>query len=587
MKVAICISGQMRNFENRLESLKANLLEKYDCDIFIHTWEERGVTTDLNRLFPNGMQEYFQSDINSNPEKFIEEWSKILPSLDSDNNTITESYLKSIYPNTKSVVVEKTPKGYEVDKMLYGVQYPEFLLNEFPRRYHNLSMFYKIKACNDLKRDFELKNNFKYDFVIRIRPDIYLKSKLDLDSNGKLIDEVVFCKSGMKADDYVFDQFFFGNSLLMDKVSDVWSNLAWYWNKDNNEFSSEEKRTIGYLLHHHCTKNSIDIKNIDIKTTLLENPEVGRVDLSSFIPTLERYIKINGMNKKIFYAIFAAITQSALKKLKSQGVEAMYAELNKTYIIAGYYFSKPLYGQALYFFENKNLDLSNHKFELALSLEPSNKKIIKSYAKLLFIQKNFDKLFSLLKNNNMERELLFYKCRTKMHDDAINIYKNIDQNIKLSDNLKYSLSLSFYFLEKYEDALKVLMEIQSSDNSKLRSNANYKISQIYLYKKNIKKSLEHVNIAIEHSTDSIGLIIFKTKILEDNRESIVCLIENISAFSEKMHIFYYELYRLSKNDIEKSYYYIAKAHDIEPGYRDVIEVKNSLDKKLYLKYTHI
>ena len=72
----------MRNFENRLESLKANLLEKYDCDIFIHTWEERGVTTDLNRLFPNGMQEYFQSDINSNPEKFIEEWSKILPSLD-------------------------------------------------------------------------------------------------------------------------------------------------------------------------------------------------------------------------------------------------------------------------------------------------------------------------------------------------------------------------------------------------------------------------------------------------------------------------------------------------------------------------
>lgn len=584
MKVAVCISGQMRNFESRLDLLRSNLLEKYDCDVFIHTWKERGVTTDINRLFPNGMTDYFQNDINNDSEEFIKEWSEVLPYLDSNNNIITKDYLKKAYPNVKSVVVEETPEGYEVNKALYGIQYPEFLLEKFPRRYHNLSMFYKIKACNDLKKEFELRNNFKYDFVIRIRPDLHLKSELDLTFHNQMVDNSIFCKSGMKADDYIFDQFFFGDSLSMDKISNIWDDLSWYWSKENNEFTNDEKRTIGYLLNHHCIINNIKIKQVDVQSTLLED---SKVDLTSFIPALERYININGMSRKISHAIFAAMTQSALHKFKSEGIAAMRDELDKTYIIAGYYFSKPLYGQALFYFENKDLDLSNQSFELALSLEPSNKKIIKSYAKLLFIQEEFDKLFSLLEDNNLQHELLFYKCRAKMHEDVINVYKNMNQDTELADNLKYSLSLSFYFLKKYEDALKILMEIQYSDSEKLRSNVNYKISQIYFYKKDKKKSLDYINTAIKYSVDPIGLIVFKSKILGNERESIACLTENVSFFYGKMYVFYYELYRYSVNNIDRAYYYIVKACETKPDYRDALEIKNTLDKRLALKYANL
>jgi hypothetical protein len=36
------------------------------------------------------------------------------------------------------------------------------------------SMYNRIKSCNHLKRTYELKNNFRYDLVIRLRPDLSL-----------------------------------------------------------------------------------------------------------------------------------------------------------------------------------------------------------------------------------------------------------------------------------------------------------------------------------------------------------------------------------------------------------------------------
>ena len=39
MKIAVCISGQPRNFKKSYTSLKSNFLDKYNCDIFFHSWK--------------------------------------------------------------------------------------------------------------------------------------------------------------------------------------------------------------------------------------------------------------------------------------------------------------------------------------------------------------------------------------------------------------------------------------------------------------------------------------------------------------------------------------------------------------------
>ena len=39
MKIAICISGQARNFKQSYNGLKSYFLDKYDCDVYFHTWK--------------------------------------------------------------------------------------------------------------------------------------------------------------------------------------------------------------------------------------------------------------------------------------------------------------------------------------------------------------------------------------------------------------------------------------------------------------------------------------------------------------------------------------------------------------------
>jgi len=56
MKIAICISGHLRTFELTHQSLRRNVLDKYDCDVFISTWNNIGNTT-YHELYPKGFDE--------------------------------------------------------------------------------------------------------------------------------------------------------------------------------------------------------------------------------------------------------------------------------------------------------------------------------------------------------------------------------------------------------------------------------------------------------------------------------------------------------------------------------------------------
>jgi len=52
MKIAICISGQVRTFDKSFISLKKNYLDKYDCDIYCHTWSHQNVDQALSLFKP-------------------------------------------------------------------------------------------------------------------------------------------------------------------------------------------------------------------------------------------------------------------------------------------------------------------------------------------------------------------------------------------------------------------------------------------------------------------------------------------------------------------------------------------------------
>ena len=39
-------------------------------------------------------------------------------------------------------------------------------------------MFWRIKLCDELRMSYEIKNEFKFDFVVRMRPDLYFFKKI-------------------------------------------------------------------------------------------------------------------------------------------------------------------------------------------------------------------------------------------------------------------------------------------------------------------------------------------------------------------------------------------------------------------------
>ena len=163
MRKAISFSGQSRFVKEGLASLRSNLKDFEDYDIFVHIWEGP-----LNK----DVLEYKPKKIIVEPQKHV-----IPP-------TVRE------YTNAHFV---------------------------------HFSMFYTMKESLRLKSEYEKENGFKYDLVIRTRFDISLESKLD-PSNYDLKDGV-YSPDVCANPNVISDWFNFGSSENMDVYSEIYDNI--------------------------------------------------------------------------------------------------------------------------------------------------------------------------------------------------------------------------------------------------------------------------------------------------------------------------------------------------------------------------
>ncbi len=125
MRIAICLSGQLRNWElaysNQINHWSYG---GHEVDYFIHTWDYSGDRTNISH-------DYVHRDIDQ------EEYDRFIQ---------TYKPKKSIFDSKKQ-------------DFFYG--------ND-----HWSSLFYGFSQSILLKREYELENNFEYDIVIKSRPDV-------------------------------------------------------------------------------------------------------------------------------------------------------------------------------------------------------------------------------------------------------------------------------------------------------------------------------------------------------------------------------------------------------------------------------
>ena len=219
MKIAICLSGLSRFIEQGYNQISEKILHKYNVDFFIHTWWDESI---CNTIDDRGYK--FE-------ENTLEKISKI--------------YKPKIFHN-------ETRKEFNI---LQDVDY-ETLNPTSP-----YSMFYSIMRCNELKKSYEINNNFKYDVVIRCRFDILI-NKLDIKfeeiEKGVIYTDTV-------GNGFPNDQFALGDSASMDYYSSLYKRIYIYHQQGFKNFVGE--RLLRYHLENSEFNNifSNNIKNNIIK----------------------------------------------------------------------------------------------------------------------------------------------------------------------------------------------------------------------------------------------------------------------------------------------------------------------------------
>lgn len=118
MRVALCLSGQVRALDSNLHTILDNLVSPCDADVFCHFWDSG----------PGG-------------------------------RTRAEEAIERLHP-----------KAFDIAEQIDFTKHPGRGHTPLTR-----SQFYSVKQSNNLKKREESKGNFTYDFVIRARTDLVIQ----------------------------------------------------------------------------------------------------------------------------------------------------------------------------------------------------------------------------------------------------------------------------------------------------------------------------------------------------------------------------------------------------------------------------
>lgn len=147
MKIAVLLFGHLRDFHKCADSIKENLLDHYECDVFIHTWDE---------IEPSTFSWHGQRAVN----RMVD---------DSLRKTIEHKY------SPKGIMIEHQEKS--TDECIFESPH----CNGFKFSTAGMHfMFYSMNKANKLRCEFQNTHNINYDYVLVTRPDVKLKHFLDI-----------------------------------------------------------------------------------------------------------------------------------------------------------------------------------------------------------------------------------------------------------------------------------------------------------------------------------------------------------------------------------------------------------------------
>lgn len=217
-KIALCISGINRGDMEALRGIVDKIVVPLNADVFMHTWD---------------VQQDWMG--NSRPFAF---WIRTFGVRDVPNNLTNFNFIKSHYPNVYNCLVTSHYSPLDKNKLLDKFKFQGFLCenqDEFMDEYNigdsymardsfnQIKMFYGIYKSFQIMKDYESKNNMKYDYVIRIRPDLSLSTQFSLEDFSMLDSSKLAV--GVSPDPGVSDYFFYADRETYERVVNIWESM--------------------------------------------------------------------------------------------------------------------------------------------------------------------------------------------------------------------------------------------------------------------------------------------------------------------------------------------------------------------------
>jgi|694.fasta_scaffold34567_7 hypothetical protein len=206
MRIAYCIAGELRSFddENVRKYLKEFVTNPLNPDIFISVWDHIGFSAH---------QHLIQGGIEKLSKDFtIESIKESFPNIKDIKIENFDSWLDSTDPHLKEIFLNWKNKG---EFSGYGAGSAS-----------SIPYMYKTHDSIMMKKKYEEENNFKYDIVLKGRPDLLFVNHLDLINYSKpnTIYHNNFGPRGWHWPNRIYDIFFYSDSPTMDKISNTWPN---------------------------------------------------------------------------------------------------------------------------------------------------------------------------------------------------------------------------------------------------------------------------------------------------------------------------------------------------------------------------
>jgi hypothetical protein len=211
MKIALQYSGMIRTFKKcYLQILET--LKEHDVDVFVSFWD-----------IPGTSLKHSKKTIN------------VFPELEYKN--IDEKLIRKEFPelNLKIIDIEKYSKSEEImNKYQNKLRFKKII----PQREFT-SQYYKIHRCNKLRKEYQKKNNIKYDWFIRTRPDACFNKIPNLEIIkepifflNKYVWECPYYLTFNKNQDTNENIWMTNNEELLDKICNLLFDIDKVWNRN-------------------------------------------------------------------------------------------------------------------------------------------------------------------------------------------------------------------------------------------------------------------------------------------------------------------------------------------------------------------